>query len=67
MNKTKLVVILVLAVVGTIAVVQNTGVVETRILFFSVRMPHIVLLLSMTLIGFVLGILVSIRKRKNPR
>ncbi len=53
--------VLVLAVFGVIIVRQNTAAVETRILSVTVAMPRAVLLWSSLLVGFVLGILVSLR------
>jgi lipopolysaccharide assembly protein A len=44
-----------------IVILQNTEPVETRVLFLSVTMPRAVLLLVTTVIGFLLGILWSVR------
>lgn len=69
MQRFKTVSIAILALLGTIIILQNTAPVETRILFFSIIMPRAVLLMVTTLIGFGLGILVSLhfqrQKKKN--
>jgi uncharacterized integral membrane protein len=61
----KLFAILILALLLIIIVLQNTAMVETRILFFSFQMPRALLLFIMTLVGFILGVLVSIRQKKS--
>ncbi|MFH1007937.1 MAG: lipopolysaccharide assembly protein LapA domain-containing protein [Candidatus Latescibacterota bacterium] len=60
MMKGKLIVVSVLAAVGIVIVLQNTEVVETKVLFATVVMPRAFLLLTTTVLGFVLGMLVSI-------
>ena len=51
----------ILSVLVGILVLQNTATVETRLLFFTVSAPRAVLLTATLLIGFALGILVSLR------
>ena len=60
MAKVKLIAVLVLAVLGILLVVQNTASVPTRLLVFKADMPIAVLLLIATLVGFALGVLVSL-------
>ncbi len=60
MRKFKITLIAVLAALVLIVVLQNTTAVETRFLFFSMTMPRAALLLITGLVGFVLGILVSL-------
>ena len=60
MSKRKLVVIVILAVLTAILVFQNTQPVETRVFFATVTMPCAVLLLVTVVIGFALGVLVSL-------
>lgn len=50
-----------LAVLVVIVVLQNTQAVETRLLFVSITMPRAVLLLVSAVVGFALGVLVSLR------
>ena len=57
-------VILVLVILAIIAL-QNTETVETQVLWIALPMPRAVLLLVMTLIGFVLGMLASFVLRKR--
>jgi uncharacterized integral membrane protein len=60
MQKLKIVLIAVLAALVLIVVLQNTTPVETRFLSLSVTMPRAVLLLITGLVGFALGVLVSL-------
>lgn len=60
MKKIRLVSVLVLAILVVIVVLQNTGAVETRLLFATVIMPRALLLFTTALIGFALGILTSL-------
>ena len=56
MNHIKLILISVLIIIAAVLTIQNTHPVDTRILFFTITMPRAVLLLLMTLIGFVIGV-----------
>jgi len=67
MKPWKIIALLVLILLVIIIVLQNTQVVETRILFFSLRMPRAVLLLVATSIGFALGLVVSLLVAKKSR
>ena len=51
--------ILVLILFVSIVIFQNTEVVETKILFFSIQLPRAILLFLTLSFGFVLGLLVS--------
>jgi uncharacterized integral membrane protein len=53
----------VVALVVLIIVLQNTEAVQTDILFLKITMPRAVLLFGTLVIGFVLGILASFRRR----
>ena len=61
MGRTRIIGIAILSVLVGILVLQNTATVETRLLFFTVSAPRAVLLTATLLIGFALGILVSLR------
>jgi len=61
MKRTKMIGILVLALFIGIVLLQNTGSVQTKILFFSFTMPRAVLLFLTALIGFIIGVLASLR------
>ena len=68
MHKFKLVTSLVIAILLVIVILQNTEVVETRLLFATVAMPRAALLSFTVLLGFALGLLVSFmmgRKKKE--
>ena len=69
MSRLKLVTIVVLAVLAVILVLQNTQPVETRVFFATVTMPRAVLLLVTAVIGFALGVLLSLAvvKRKSRK
>jgi uncharacterized integral membrane protein len=70
-NKLKLVGIACLVVIVVIVVFQNTQIVETKLLFFTVTMPNAALLFGTLIIGFATGVLtaghiVSRAKRVPP-
>jgi len=68
MKKVKLVVIIVISILAFIIFLQNTGAVETRILFMKVTMPRAILLISTFLAGFVAGtITTSLLLRKSGK
>ena len=57
-------VIAVLGVLLLIIVLQNTEPTQTEILFFSFTMPRALLLFATALVGFILGMLTSLRFRR---
>ncbi len=59
MQKIKLVVAVVAAVITLIIVLQNTEPVVTRVLFATIEMPRAVLLFGTSAVGFLMGVLVS--------
>ena len=59
MAKWKIVTIAVIALLTLIVVLQNTAIVETRILFLTISMPRAALLFGTLLIGFLLGVLTA--------
>lgn len=63
MDRVKLIAAAVLVLLVLIVILQNTQAVETRVLFLSFTLPRAVLLLSATAVGFVLGLLVSFRRK----
>jgi uncharacterized integral membrane protein len=66
MDKAKLIIALLIAIVTVIVVLQNTEAVETRLLFVTVTMPRVLMLFLMLVIGFILGIITALsRTRKN--
>ncbi len=60
MDKTKLIVALLVAILTLIVVLQNTEAVQTRLLFVTVTMPRVLLLFLMLVIGFILGVVGSL-------
>lgn len=69
MNRVKMISTAILALLGIIIILQNTAPVETKILFFSITMPRAILLMGTTLIGFALGVLVSLffPRKEQPK
>jgi len=67
MQRFKLITAAILALLGVIIILQNTEPVETKLLFLSITMPRAVLLLGTTLIGFALGVLVSLFLQRNNK
>jgi uncharacterized integral membrane protein len=67
MNKVKVIVAAILAVLLVIVILQNTQQVETKLLFVAISMPRAVLLLTTLVVGFVIGLLAAGRlTRKSP-
>jgi uncharacterized integral membrane protein len=71
MNKLKIVLIAVLALVVVVVVLQNTQAVETKLLFMTVTLPNAALLFGTLIMGFAIGVLtaghiVSSAKRRLP-
>jgi len=61
MKRVKVIGILVLALSVAIVVLQNTESVQTNILFFTFTMSRAALLFLTALIGFIIGVLCSLR------
>jgi uncharacterized integral membrane protein len=51
---------LLLALLATVVLLQNTETVETRFLFLTVSTPLSLLLLATLLIGFALGVILTL-------
>ena len=60
MERFRMISIGLLALLGVIIILQNTAPVETKLLFLTITMPRAILLMGTTLIGFALGVLVSL-------
>ncbi|MCP3904869.1 MAG: LapA family protein [Planctomycetes bacterium] len=67
MNRLKIIVAVVLAVVLLVIIAQNTDSVETQLLFVTLTLPRAVLLLLCMLIGFVVGLLTAFPKRSGRK
>ncbi len=71
MSVLRLIIILILVLLFGIVVIQNRGPVQTHFLFFTLELPHILLLLLTLAGGFILGLLVALffpsaaKKRKE--
>ena len=60
-----------LVLIVVVVVLQNTQTVETKLLFFTVRMPNAALLFGTLIIGFAIGVItagyiVSNAQRRSP-
>ena len=55
-TKIKIVILLLVAAVITTIICQNWGEVDTTILFAKIRMPRIVFVAILLLLGFVIGL-----------
>ena len=67
MNKLKIILITVVALLTLIVVLQNTEGVETKILFLTITMPRAALLFGTFLIGFGLGVLAAGRLMRKAK
>lgn len=56
-----------IALLGIIVILQNTGPVETRILFFTIKMPQAIFILGIALVGFALGVIVAFSFTRKKR
>ena len=65
MNRLRTGLLALLAVFVLIVVLQNTGPVDTRLLFVTVSLPRAVLLISTLIIGFLLGLVAASWRRKE--
>ncbi len=67
MERTKLIFMVILGILGLIIILQNTEPVETRILFATLKMPRAILLFGTFAIGFAVGVLVPLILIKKDR
>lgn len=61
----RLIFIAVLLFLFAVAVLQNTGPVMLKFLFWSVSMPRAILILISALFGLIFGIFLSVRAKKG--
>lgn len=67
MKKFRLIFMLLLSIIIALVIVQNTAYMQAHFLWFSVRMPTVVLLALTAIGGFVLGILVSLFMKSKKK
>jgi uncharacterized integral membrane protein len=67
MKKAKLIVILIILVLVIIVFLQNTEVVETKVLFATISMSRALLLLLTFSLGFITGLIGSFLLRKSTK
>lgn len=65
MRNWKHITIFIIALLILIVVLQNTAVVETHLLFFTISMPRALLLFLTFLIGFLLGVFLTISRERR--
>ena len=63
MQKAKVIITIVIAILLIIVFLQNTESVETKILFMTLIMPRVLLLAIMLLVGFVVGLITASHMR----
>lgn len=67
MAKLKVIAVLLAVVLMTIIVIQNTEVVETRVLFLTMRLPRALLLALTFAAGAIVGLLIAVSmSRQKP-
>ncbi|MCJ7553593.1 MAG: LapA family protein [Ignavibacteriaceae bacterium] len=64
--KLKLLFSLILGLIILIIIIQNVGDVPTKILFWSITLPHIFLLFIVFIIGLLIGIMLTGLMTKKP-
>ena len=64
MAKAKKILVGLCALLLVVIALQNTEAVDTRLLFYTVRMPRVLLLLVTLVFGFAAGVLVSTRRTR---
>ncbi|HUU52606.1 MAG TPA: LapA family protein [Candidatus Heimdallarchaeota archaeon] len=62
--KQKTIIILILIVLAFVILIQNTQVVEVQIFFWKIAMSRIIMIAFMLIVGFALGYLVAMTKKK---
>ena len=65
MKRIKFIGIGVLVLLVVIVVLQNTERVDTKLLFFTVTMPRALLLVATAAIGFIIGLMLSLKIRRG--
>lgn len=60
MRQMRLILAVVLALLVAVVALQNTGAVETKLLFATVTMPRAVLIFTAASVGFGLGVLATL-------
>ena len=65
MKRIKFIGIGVLVLLVVIVVLQNTERVDTKILFFTITMPRALLLVATAAIGFIIGLMLSLKIRRG--
>ncbi|MFC1569855.1 LapA family protein [bacterium] len=65
MSRVKMIVLGLLVLLVFIVILQNTKAVETKILFFTIVMPRVLLLLFTGAVGFGLGVLYALKRVKR--
>ncbi|MCF7920647.1 MAG: LapA family protein [Candidatus Cloacimonetes bacterium] len=63
--KAKTIIIIVLVVLFLIILLQNTQVVEMRLLFWTISMSRVILLPLTLLVGFIIGFIVARLTKKK--
>lgn len=59
MDKAKIIIAAILALLTLIIVLQNTENVDTKVLFMTISLPRAALLFGTMVIGFILGVVMA--------
>jgi len=61
--KPRVIIILLLVMLATVFIIQNTQVVSVQFLFLEFQMSRIIMIVLMLLTGFFIGYLVAVKKK----
>ena len=61
--KPRVIIILLLVILATVFIIQNTQVVSVQFLFLEFQMSRIIMIVLMLLTGFFIGYLVAVKKK----
>jgi len=67
MKKLKIIIVAVISILALIIFVQNTAVVETKLLFMTISMSRALLLILTFGLGFATGLIVSFMLRRSDK
>jgi len=67
MKKVKIIIVAVISILALIIFIQNTAVVETKLLFMTIKMSRALLLILTFGLGFATGIIVSYMLKKSGK
>jgi len=66
MKKAKVIAIIIILLLALIVFVQNTQMVETKLLFMTITMPRVLLLMLAFIMGFIGGLITASHILRKP-